>query len=555
MIQKTNTMSSGKKTGSILFRMLVLIGSSVFISAIVVMLVICPVLQNIFIANMKSKADSILLSINQVVGESIITESYSTAVEHCIKVVSERPLVEYIVVARNKGDLFVYTKQGWSMKDMKGNWQPDKGDCLYDGVFLHSEIIEDREVFHLSTILVYSGINAGWLHIGLSLDQYYLDLKSVIFEIAIVITGCMLSILSLLFFLIKKVVNPILLLKSSMEKMRGGDLSTRAEIKSGDEIELLADSFNDMAEDLSKVIKELEFNKANLEKIVDRRTAEAEGARKFAEDANMAKSEFLANMSHELRTPLHGIINYAGLSIEDREYSTQEDQIDSFRKIEKHGKMLLEVVNNILDLAKLESCKMIFDFRKEDIWSQVIQVADEFEPFVIKKNITIDCIEPQNKPNICIDRTKFSQVIRNLLSNAVKFSKKGCKIGVFFEEKEDFVKVTIKDDGIGIPEDELRHVFDKFVQSSKTKTGAGGTGLGLSICKEIVSAHKGKIWAENNPDAGAMFQFTIAKDLKNRKKLGELLIESGLISKQDLEKELKKQETLEEINKGDKNVC
>ena len=104
------------------------------------------------------------------------------------------------------------------------------------------------------------------------------------------------------------------------------------------------------------------------------------------------------------------------------------------------------------------------------------------------------------------------QVLRNLLSNAVKFSNNGNQITLTISSLERAIKVSVEDSGIGVPENELESIFDKFTQSTKTNTGAGGTGLGLSICREIIAAHKGRIWAENNPSGGAIFNFTLPSD-------------------------------------------
>ena len=110
---------------------------------------------------------------------------------------------------------------------------------------------------------------------------------------------------------------------------------------------------------------------------------------------------------------------------------------------------------------------------------------------------------------ITVDADKIKQVFRNLLNNAIKFSPKGGGIDIVIRSLKNTVKISVYDQGPGIPENELEAVFDKFVQSSKTKTGAGGTGLGLAICQEIIAAHKGRIWVENRPRGGAVFSFEI----------------------------------------------
>jgi signal transduction histidine kinase len=134
-------------------------------------------------------------------------------------------------------------------------------------------------------------------------------------------------------------------------------------------------------------------------------------------------------------------------------------------------------------------------------------------------------------------------VIRNLLSNAIKFSPEGSLITIFSEDLGREVLYSVSDTGVGIPGDELEAIFDKFIQSSKTKTGSGGTGLGLPISTQIINDHNGRLWAENNPDGGAVFKFIIPKKYRKKKKIGQLLVEQGHITRNQLAEMLKRQET------------
>ncbi len=244
--------------------------------------------------------------------------------------------------------------------------------------------------------------------------------------------------------------------------------------------------------------------------------------REKAELSNRAKSEFLANMSHELRTPMHAILGFSSLGSSKVEIASNEKIASYFSRINESGQRLLGLLNDLLDLSKLEAGRMNFEFSENDLQTTIAGVVDELRPLFRDRLLTID-IEPANVNTIAIyDDEKISQVVRNLLSNAIKFSPEGRSIMIHFSRAKlpsndsattaeiDAISVSIWDQGTGIPEDELETVFDEFVQSSKTEHGAGGTGLGLSISKEIIKQHGGIIKAGNAVgDGGAIFTFSL----------------------------------------------
>ena len=232
-------------------------------------------------------------------------------------------------------------------------------------------------------------------------------------------------------------------------------------------------------------------------------------AKEIAEQATTAKSEFLANMSHELRTPLHGILSFAKFGINKSRNTDRERLLNYFEKIHLSGQTLLDLLNDLLDLAKLESGKMTFNFKKTSVINLLNRVIEEFDPLLIQKGLTLYFEPPDHDINACVDSERIRQVVRNLISNAVKFSPEDGEIYVELTRCEEVLRISIADRGAGIPKDELEAVFEKFIQSSTTKTGAGGTGLGLSISREIIEAHNGHIWAEDNPQGGSVFLFKI----------------------------------------------
>jgi signal transduction histidine kinase len=244
-----------------------------------------------------------------------------------------------------------------------------------------------------------------------------------------------------------------------------------------------------------------------------------------AELANRAKSEFLANMSHELRTPMHAILGFSSLGSNKVGTAANEKISGYFTRINESGQRLLYLLNDLLDLSKLEAGRMDFDFSENDLQESIKIIADELAPLFLERCLTVD-IEPSSVNTYAIyDNEKIEQVIRNLLSNAIKFTPDGMSVLIYFEEtllysKEDpseeaaipAISVSIMDQGAGLPEDELETVFEKFVQSSKTETGAGGTGLGLSISKEIIEGHGGSIKASNrSKGGGAIFTFSLPR--------------------------------------------
>lgn len=259
---------------------------------------------------------------------------------------------------------------------------------------------------------------------------------------------------------------------------------------------------------------ELRRHRDKLQELVRERTHRLEQALDEARAAGRAKSEFLANMSHELRTPLHAMLGFAALGMEK---SGAENRLQRyFTRIHESAARLLALVDDLLDLAKLEARKMIVHPQRQDVLPILEQVQGELDPLLAAGRIDVVVACADCDTTALVDAPRFAQVLRNLLSNAIRFSPAGGSIRIEFSPSRlprgrrasdhgtvAALALRIIDQGPGIPTDELESIFDKFVQSTRTRTGAGGTGLGLAICLEIMNAHRGRIYAENAPTGGA----------------------------------------------------
>lgn len=237
--------------------------------------------------------------------------------------------------------------------------------------------------------------------------------------------------------------------------------------------------------------------------------AELEVRNREVERANRLKSEFLASMSHELRTPLHTIIGFAELLGEELKGSLNGEQRRFVNHIHRDSLHLLELINDILDLSKIEAGRLELRLEVFDLEPALNDVVATVRPQGAAKAISI---QTRVADSIALeaDRLRFKEILYNLLSNAVKFTPNGGQIQVDVERKNNHVEVSVSDTGIGIPDEEHAAIFDVFRQVSATTKGVReGTGLGLSITKHLVEQHGGSIGVKSAPGKGSRFTFTI----------------------------------------------
>ncbi|MFZ0630530.1 MAG: PAS domain S-box protein [Acidobacteriaceae bacterium] len=238
-------------------------------------------------------------------------------------------------------------------------------------------------------------------------------------------------------------------------------------------------------------------------------TGELEARNREIERANRLKSEFLASMSHELRTPLHTIIGFAELLEEGHEGALNQAQSRFLEHIRRDSEHLLELINDVLDLSKVEAGQLVLKREAYLLARSVGEALDAIRPGAAAKGITIE--ERGTRESLVdADPLRVKEMLYNLLSNAVKFTPEGGKVWVDTAEDGGFARITVGDTGIGIPVGEHENIFDKFYQVGNTTRGVReGTGLGLSITKELVQMHGGWMEVESTPGEGSLFIFRL----------------------------------------------
>jgi len=275
----------------------------------------------------------------------------------------------------------------------------------------------------------------------------------------------------------------------------------------------LAQQSNRRSRQLEESRRLLQDRRENLEQEVRQRTQELEQAREEAETANRAKSAFLANMSHELRTPLNAIIGYSEMVAEDLEESNQHEHLQDLERIHKSGVHLLELINDILDLSKVESGRMDLILERFDLHELIKEAVATITPLIKERGNRIDIVMADEIGEIRADTSKLRQSLLNILSNAAKFTSEGeitvscAREGTTDSER---VLISVRDTGIGIAGDKLEEIFDEFSQAELgTYREFGGTGLGLAISRRFCQMMGGDVQVSSELGVGSTFTINL----------------------------------------------
>jgi signal transduction histidine kinase len=319
------------------------------------------------------------------------------------------------------------------------------------------------------------------------------------------------------FIITRTITRPLSELVRGTRKLAKKDLSYQLKVTSEDEWGSLAKAFNEMASELQNSYTALEDKvkerTRRLQLANERLNAlvkELQSANKKTREASQLKSQFIANMSHELRTPLNSIIGFSDVLLD--EPSLTEEQRDYLQTILKNSENLLQLINDMLDLSKIEANKMDIVYQKVKLDEMLKRVYKLMTPLAKERNITM-VIESEVQPEIEVDKTKLRQILINLLTNAIKFNKENGIVTstiAYLDDSRESVKISVSDTGIGIAKEDFDVIFDEFRQIDGTATrNFQGTGLGLAITKKYVEMLGGKIWVESDPGKGSKFIFTL----------------------------------------------
>ncbi len=297
---------------------------------------------------------------------------------------------------------------------------------------------------------------------------------ALIFTISYLIFGITLSI-----FVTRSITKPLAVMRKKTREIATGNYSGNLNISSPPEIQELVKDFNFMCYKLKEIDK--------------------------------LKSDFLSFMSHELRTPLTSIKEGSTLLLEGIGGDITDKQKRLLTIIRSETDRLIDIVNSLLDLSKMEAGMMTYNYGYADISQLINRAVTELEPISESKNIKLETEIEDRLPRVKVDSERILQVLRNLMGNAIKFTPNGGKVKILARMINNEIEVSISDTGIGIEKENLKTIFDKFQQASiKSQRSFKGTGLGLAIVKHIIDAHGGKIWVESEPGKGSTFTFVLS---------------------------------------------
>jgi signal transduction histidine kinase/ActR/RegA family two-component response regulator len=408
-----------------------------------------------------------------------------------------------------EGKVFAHYSQGDKRLPSSLPSHPQENGYRFESGYL--------QVFQKVTM---NGERVGTLYLLSDMRQWNIRARRYTGIIVIVVLICSSLALLLSSRLQKLISKPILHLEDTMRMVSSKkNYEIRATRFYGDEIGRLIDGFNTMLSEiqlrdsaLQRANNELQTSTHELEvEIIHRKRTQDEllTAKQAAEQASRAKSAFLANMSHELRTPLNAIIGYSEMLEEEVQDAGKISNVRDLQKIQAAGKHLLALINDVLDLSKIEAGKMQLHVEVFEIQDMIEEIVTTLKPAIAKNENSFQLRMPKEIGTMRGDVTKVRQILLNLLSNACKFTDHGSillDVDRLRTARQDWIRFRVGDTGIGISTEQQENLFQEFTQADiSISRKYGGTGLGLAISHRFVQLMKGRIGVESAPGQGSVF--------------------------------------------------
>jgi len=459
---------------------------------------------------MKSDKEKSLVSITHVIGSNLVApilfEDKETGFEILNDLRVEENVLNATILDLNNKPFIHYNKAGSSDYEFSSaRVENETVNFVGDLLFIAYPIISENE--RIGTL---------WIRADVS------DIKGQLYQRGlltfwVILFGALLSFLLVIQLqrYITKPINKLVEVMSAIMKQK--NYSLRSQVNSGDEIGKMSNAFNELLDDVEHYSGKLIETNNDLEKRVEQRTQELKDkneklvlAKAKEIESNKIKEQFMASISHEIRTPLNAILGFQEL-LQDTPLNAEQKEF--LQSIDFAGRNLLVLINDILDISKIDAGKFAFNESEMDFRTTIRSVTELMEIRAKEKGISLSYSVDDRIPQFVYgDQARLSQVLINLIGNAVKFTEKGfvrMSVNMMSETAKDVrCLFSIEDTGIGIPKDKVNLIFDRFMQvASDTTKKYGGTGLGLSIVKEIVERQGGKIGVKSDLGVGSTFYF------------------------------------------------
>jgi signal transduction histidine kinase len=458
--------------------------------------------HQLFLDNLKAKGSALGDFVSLISPESILSYNFDNINNYMREISKEQDVIYGVLVANNGISLSSYLNSNNEyVSDAIAKLNSFKTLEVVDHINTRKDVISMIFPVYFDEQII------GRLKIGLSRKRIDESMENTLIHmmLANVIIILFLSISIYVAFRLMA-MKPIYHLRDGLRRVGRGDLHAMVRAESGDELGKLTDSFNNMVVRLGETISE-------KDEFAEKLKNQADELRKLRDEAliaNQHKSEFLANMSHELRTPLNAVIGFSQMLKREVFGKLNEKQMEYVDDIYTSGGHLLSLINEILDLSKVEAGRMelqLGSFHPADAMESAVGL---FKEKAVTHGIELRLDVATQIQEMTADERKLKQVLLNLISNAMKFTPDGGEIDIKAVGRDGGIEISVSDTGPGISEEEQKLIFEEFHQgSAEYVQGKEGTGLGLTLSRKFVEMHGGRIWVSSQQGKGATFTFTI----------------------------------------------